>query len=61
MGIIDGYIQTHKPRSHTIIEAHPDVHAHMQRRGWETKKGVKVGRCRLTLSKPSGKRLKLSA
>ena len=42
MGIIDGYMQTHEPRSHTIIEAHPDVHAHIQRTGWTKKKGVKV-------------------
>lgn len=42
MGIIDGYLQTHNPRSHTIIEAHPDVHAHMIRQGWPKKKGVRV-------------------
>lgn len=26
LGIIDTAIQSHRPRSHTIIEAHPDVY-----------------------------------
>ena len=43
MGIIDGYIaDENKTRSHTIIEAHPDVYAHMGRRGWMKKKNVRV-------------------
>lgn len=29
LGLIDTYIQSYKPRSHTIIEAHPDVYKHM--------------------------------
>ncbi len=29
MGIVDAVIQQRRPRSHTIIEAHPDVHRHM--------------------------------
>lgn len=42
MGIIDGEIQKHAPRSHTIIEAHPDVHRHMLELGWDKKPGVNV-------------------
>jgi hypothetical protein len=33
-------LQKHSPRSHTIIEAHPDVYAHMKERGWDKKPGV---------------------
>lgn len=29
-------------KSHTIIEAHPDVHAHMLRRGWGDKANVTI-------------------
>ena len=29
LGLIDGYVQGLKPRSHTIVEAHPDVYKHM--------------------------------
>jgi hypothetical protein len=42
MGIIDGMIQEHSPRSHTIIEAHPAVHARMVADGWDKKEGVTV-------------------
>ena len=42
MGIVDGYIQERRPRTHTIVEAHPDVRAHMSRAGWDEKKGVTV-------------------
>lgn len=42
LGIIDGHIAARKPRSHTIIEAHPDVHAHMQAAGWPSRPGVHV-------------------
>jgi protein arginine N-methyltransferase 2 len=36
MGIFDGYVRDRRPavRSHTIVEAHPDVYAHMRRQGW---------------------------
>lgn len=34
--------QSHKPRSHTIVEAHPDVYAHMLRLGWGDKPGVTI-------------------
>ena len=43
MGIIDGYIADENvTRSHTIIEAHPDVYAHMRRVGWPERKNVRV-------------------
>ena len=42
LGIIDGCIQAREPRSHTIVEAHPDVRAHMTRAGWDSKAGVRV-------------------
>jgi type IV protein arginine methyltransferase len=42
LGLIDSYIQLYKPRSHTIIEAHPDVYAHMLANGWDKKPGVKI-------------------
>lgn len=34
--------QKYNPASHTIIEAHPDVHAHMCQLGWDMKPGVKI-------------------
>eukprot|EP00501_MAST-03F_sp_TOSAG23-6_P000890 GSMAST32.ASY1.ANO1.926.1 assembled CDS len=42
MGIIDNYIQDRKPRSHTIIEAHPQVYAYMLKEGWDKKPGVTI-------------------
>ncbi|KAL4444039.1 hypothetical protein ABPG75_011776 [Micractinium tetrahymenae] len=42
MGIIDGFIQEHKPRSHTIIEAHPDVYAFACSQGWDKRPGVRL-------------------
>lgn len=42
MGIIDTAIQSLKPRSHTIIEAHPDVYKKMIDDGWDKKPGVKI-------------------
>lgn len=42
LGIIDSAIQTHRPRSHTIIEAHPVVHARMLADGWDKKPGVTI-------------------
>ena len=42
LGIIDEEIQLRQPRSHTIIEAHPDVYAHMLALGWDTKPGVRI-------------------
>jgi len=42
MGLIDTAIQELKPRSHTIVEAHPDVYARMLREGWGEKPGVTI-------------------
>lgn len=42
MGIIDTAIQEQNPRSHTIIECHPDVQKKMIEEGWTEKKNVKV-------------------
>ena len=46
LGIIDGFIQELKPKTHVIIEVHPDVYAHMKRTGWDDKENViiKFGR-----------------
>jgi protein arginine N-methyltransferase 2 len=35
-------LQGYQPASHTIIEAHPDVHAHMLAQGWDKKPGVRI-------------------
>jgi hypothetical protein len=37
MGIVDSYIQELKPKSHTIIENHPDVISKIKEDGWEIK------------------------
>ncbi|CAK0737367.1 hypothetical protein CVIRNUC_000900 [Coccomyxa viridis] len=42
MGLIDEAIQRRRPRSHTIVEAHPDVHARMLQQGWDRKPGVRI-------------------
>jgi protein arginine N-methyltransferase 2 len=42
MGIIDSFIQEHKPSKHYICEAHPDVLERMERDGWFDKPGVVV-------------------
>ncbi|KAI6134481.1 S-adenosyl-L-methionine-dependent methyltransferase [Pisolithus croceorrhizus] len=44
LGIIDSLLQgiSEPPSLHVIIEAHPDVLAHMRERGWHSKPGVKV-------------------
>ncbi|KAH6572083.1 hypothetical protein BASA60_006855 [Batrachochytrium salamandrivorans] len=42
LGIIDEYLQTLNPATHTIIEAHPDVYNHMVAQGWLQKPGVRV-------------------
>ncbi|EFN56565.1 hypothetical protein CHLNCDRAFT_144236 [Chlorella variabilis] len=42
MGIIDGFIQQHQPRSHTIIEAHPDVYRYACSQGWDKRPGVRL-------------------
>jgi protein arginine N-methyltransferase 2 len=40
MGIIDTELQLRQPGAHHIIEAHPDVVAHMHRQGWHEKPNV---------------------
>ncbi|KAF2788948.1 arginine N-methyltransferase 2 [Melanomma pulvis-pyrius CBS 109.77] len=42
MGIIDGIFQEKSPKSHHIIEAHPDVLKNMRENGWYDKPGVVV-------------------
>ncbi|KIY96199.1 hypothetical protein MNEG_11764 [Monoraphidium neglectum] len=42
LGLVDEEIQEHRPRSHTIVEAHPDVHAHMLELGWGSRPGVTI-------------------
>lgn len=42
MGLVDAAIQEYCPASHTIIEAHPDVHARMLALGWHKRPGVRV-------------------
>ncbi|KAI8092723.1 arginine N-methyltransferase 2 [Halteromyces radiatus] len=42
LGLIDMELQKYKPRHHYIIEAHPDVYAHMKKLGWDQKPGVTI-------------------
>ncbi|DBA66580.1 hypothetical protein WJX79_008592 [Trebouxia sp. C0005] len=42
LGLVDMAIQSKNPRSHTIIEAHPDVLRKMREDGWEDKPNVHV-------------------
>ncbi|KAF9348814.1 hypothetical protein BGX26_012806 [Mortierella sp. AD094] len=42
LGLIDKELQKRSPSQHTIIEAHPDVYAHMLKEGWDKKPGVKI-------------------
>ncbi|KAI9662529.1 MAG: Arginine N-methyltransferase 2 [Bathelium mastoideum] len=42
MGIVDTAIQSHSPRTHHIIEAHPQVIQQMRERGWFHKPGVVI-------------------
>ncbi|KAJ3106190.1 hypothetical protein HDU97_006823 [Phlyctochytrium planicorne] len=42
MGLVDGYLQARKPKTHTIIEAHPDVYKKMIEDGWDKKPGVRI-------------------
>ncbi|KAG0364107.1 S-adenosyl-L-methionine-dependent methyltransferase [Gamsiella multidivaricata] len=42
LGLIDKELQKKSPTQHTIIEAHPDVYAHMVKEGWDKKPGVKI-------------------
>ena len=42
MGIIDDFIQSYSPNSHTIIEPHPDILNQMESRGWFLKPNVRI-------------------
>jgi len=42
LGLIDEELQRHAPKTHTIIEAHPDVYAHMLQLGWDKRPGVRI-------------------
>ena len=42
IGLIDGLLQAQMPKSHHIIEAHPDVQRHILSKGWREKPGVTV-------------------
>ncbi|KAF2240583.1 arginine N-methyltransferase 2 [Trematosphaeria pertusa] len=42
MGIIDGFFQEKTPKSHHIIEAHPDVLKQMKEKGWHDKPGIVI-------------------
>lgn len=42
LGLIDTELQKYNPKNHYIIEAHPDVYAHMLELGWDKKPGVKI-------------------
>lgn len=42
LGLVDGFLERQNPRSHTIIEAHPDVLAEMDRCRWPAKPGVVI-------------------
>ena len=40
LGLVDSYIQENNPKSHTIIEIHPQVHKYMKENGWYNKAKV---------------------
>mmetsp|Transcript_1768 Transcript_1768/g.4461 ORF Transcript_1768/g.4461 Transcript_1768/m.4461 type:complete len:344 (+) Transcript_1768:49-1080(+) len=44
LGLVDEAIQRHRPRSHTIIEAHPDVYKHALDKGWDKRANLLLGR-----------------
>lgn len=44
MGLIDGAISDAAPRSHTIVEAHPDILAAMRSAGWTARATIVDGR-----------------
>ncbi len=41
-GLVDEAIAAHSPRSHTIVEAHPQVLAWMRDAGWMSRPGVEI-------------------
>jgi protein arginine N-methyltransferase 2 len=42
MGIIDSFFQSHSPKEHHIVEAHPDVLAKIKSEKWAEKPGVTI-------------------
>jgi SAM-dependent methyltransferase len=42
MGIIDSYIREHNPKSHNIIEIHPDIHKKILEGSWSTNPNVNL-------------------
>lgn len=42
LGLVDEALQKLSPRTHTIIEAHPDVYAKMIKDGWNKRPGVRI-------------------
>lgn len=42
MGIVDNFIQSHSPNSHTIVEPHIDVLSQMKKNGWFSKPNIKI-------------------
>eukprot|EP01116_Phalansterium_solitarium_P013371 TRINITY_DN3072_c4_g1_i1.p2 TRINITY_DN3072_c4_g1~~TRINITY_DN3072_c4_g1_i1.p2 ORF type:complete len:344 (+),score=147.74 TRINITY_DN3072_c4_g1_i1:114-1145(+) len=42
LGLMDIEYQKYRPATHTIIEAHPDVYAHMLATGWDKRPGVRI-------------------
>ena len=42
LGIMDNYIQSYNPKSHWIIESHPDVYNKMVKDGWLEKPNVNI-------------------
>ena len=44
LGLVDGHLQDSHPKTHTIIEAHPDVYKKMIDDGWDKKATILFGR-----------------
>lgn len=42
MGLVDTAIQSYRPTSHTIVEAHPEVYARMVATGWSERPNVHI-------------------
>lgn len=40
LGLVDTFIEEHNPKSHTVIECHPDVLRYMKDNGWYDKVNV---------------------
>lgn len=42
LGLFDKAVQARSPKTHTIIEAHPDIYEFMIKEGWHKKSNVKI-------------------